>query len=156
MRVLSLTQPWAELVVLGEKRVETRDWATGYRGPLLIHASKGYPRAAQVFRNDSVVEDALRRHGLLVSPLPLGAIIGSVELVDCVPVDSEKWRGMVKRVDPREWIWGNLEPGQNPQRVAWMLQRARKLPVAIPAAGSLGLWTWELPGADEAALRGGG
>jgi hypothetical protein len=43
MKCISLIQPWASLVLLGEKRYETRNWSTAYRGPLLIHASKGMP-----------------------------------------------------------------------------------------------------------------
>lgn len=40
MRAISLWQPWASLVVLGAKKIETRHWSTNYRGPLLIHAAK--------------------------------------------------------------------------------------------------------------------
>lgn len=40
MRLLSLHEPWATLMMLKFKRVETRDWAPAYRGPLAIHASK--------------------------------------------------------------------------------------------------------------------
>lgn len=36
MRALSLYQPWASLIAFGEKKVETRGWATDYRGPLEI------------------------------------------------------------------------------------------------------------------------
>jgi hypothetical protein len=38
MKALTLYQPWASLVALGHKTVETRKWATTYRGPLAIHA----------------------------------------------------------------------------------------------------------------------
>lgn len=40
MKALSLTQPWASLVAVGAKRIETRSWRTSYRGPLAIHAAK--------------------------------------------------------------------------------------------------------------------
>lgn len=43
MKALSLTQPWATLVAIGAKKIETRSWSTSYRGPVAIHASKGYP-----------------------------------------------------------------------------------------------------------------
>src|SRR4051812_42520238 len=43
VKVLSLTQPWASLVAIGAKQIETRSWRTHYRGPLLIHASAGFP-----------------------------------------------------------------------------------------------------------------
>jgi hypothetical protein len=38
MRTLSIRQPWAWLIVNGHKPVENRDWATSFRGPVLIHA----------------------------------------------------------------------------------------------------------------------
>ncbi len=41
MRTLTLTQPWATLVALGAKTIETRSWQTSYRGPLAIHAGQG-------------------------------------------------------------------------------------------------------------------
>ena len=41
MTVISLLQPWAQLVVLGAKKIETRSWNTAFRGELLIHASLG-------------------------------------------------------------------------------------------------------------------
>lgn len=34
MRGLSLTQPWATLVAIGAKKIETRSWTTTYRGAL--------------------------------------------------------------------------------------------------------------------------
>jgi len=40
MKALSLWQPWASAIALGSKRIETRGWATSYRGPLAIHAAK--------------------------------------------------------------------------------------------------------------------
>lgn len=39
-RALSLWQPWASLIAVGAKAVETRGWSTPYRGLLAIHAAK--------------------------------------------------------------------------------------------------------------------
>jgi hypothetical protein len=39
MKTLTLHQPWATLVALGAKQIETRSWAASYRGPL---AAAGY------------------------------------------------------------------------------------------------------------------
>jgi hypothetical protein len=38
MRILTLTQPWATMVALGVKRIETRAWSTRYRGALGLFA----------------------------------------------------------------------------------------------------------------------
>ena len=35
MKALTLTQPWATLAAIREKRLETRGWRTSYRGPLV-------------------------------------------------------------------------------------------------------------------------
>ena len=40
MKCLSLKQPFANLLALGEKTVELRKWNTKFRGKFLIHASK--------------------------------------------------------------------------------------------------------------------
>lgn len=43
MKALTLHQPWASLVALGVKTIETRSWGTSYRGPLAIHAGTTRP-----------------------------------------------------------------------------------------------------------------
>jgi hypothetical protein len=40
MKAISLKQPWANLVASGKKTIETRKWATKYRGDLVICSSK--------------------------------------------------------------------------------------------------------------------
>jgi ASCH domain len=58
MKIISIRQPWAGLIVSGLKDVENRTWPTRYRGPILIHASQ---RPDEISR-----EDIERRFG--VSP----------------------------------------------------------------------------------------
>jgi hypothetical protein len=45
MKALSIRQPWAWLILNAGKDIENRDWLTRFRGPFLIHASKGMTRA---------------------------------------------------------------------------------------------------------------
>jgi len=40
MKAISLWEPWATAIAIGAKKIETRSWATSYRGPLAIHAAK--------------------------------------------------------------------------------------------------------------------
>ena len=40
IKALSVRQPWANLIAKGEKSIETRKWATDYRGPLVIASCK--------------------------------------------------------------------------------------------------------------------
>lgn len=95
MKALSLTQPWASLVALGEKRIETRSWGTEYRGRLAIHATRGSPAGLRLGERFDVgpfeVERADNGAGLLLRGprlnwpyrLPQGAIVATCELVDC-------------------------------------------------------------------------
>lgn len=46
-RALTVRQPWASLIALGVKTIETRSWSTAYRGPLVIHAGQRRPTVAE-------------------------------------------------------------------------------------------------------------
>jgi ASCH domain len=109
LKVLTVRQPWASLIVAGVKDVENRSWRTNYRGRLGIHAGS------------RIEQDALEVHGhLLDEDLPLGALIGTVTLVDCVDDSSSSW------AIPGDWHWilADAQP----------LARPRRMP------GKLGLW----------------
>jgi len=40
MKAISVKQPWANMIAAGEKTIESRTWATDYRGEILIVSSK--------------------------------------------------------------------------------------------------------------------
>ena len=40
MKALSIKEPWATLILDGEKTIETRIWQTSFRGKILLCASK--------------------------------------------------------------------------------------------------------------------
>jgi len=84
MKIISIRQPWAALIVSGIKDVENRTWPTRYRGQLLIHASKE--------PDDTSTDDIERRFGVrLPQELPLGGIVGVTEIVNCVRPHSSTW-----------------------------------------------------------------
>ncbi len=72
MKTLTLTQPWAQLIAIGAKRIETRSWGTKYRGPIAIHAAKGFPKWARETCLRSPFIEALNRANYLPD-IPLGA-----------------------------------------------------------------------------------
>lgn len=41
MKLITLWDPWATLMALSAKKIETRHWKTDFRGPVAIHAAKG-------------------------------------------------------------------------------------------------------------------
>lgn len=135
MKVLTLTQPWATLVAVSAKQIETRSWYTAYRGPLLIHAAKGFPKWAKETAEEDDFRNAL--NGLLPGQLPISAILCKVELVGCVRTDSvDKLRsvGIVPRA--QEILFGDYGEG----RWAWGLRMVEVFTEPIPAKGALGLW----------------
>lgn len=141
MRVLSLTQPWATLVCLGAKKNETRSWHTTYRGPLLIHASKSYPKWAKDYERTEPFYSALHPRGYADwVGLSCGHIIGQVEVIDCVSVES------LTELNPNEEAFGDYSAN----RYAWILRNPRFLPKPIPAKGHLGLWFHSGNNADPA------
>ena len=44
MKDISLWQPWASLIALDQKSIETMGWGTRFRGPIAIHAAKRFQR----------------------------------------------------------------------------------------------------------------
>lgn len=95
MKVLSIKQPYAWLIIHGGKNIENRTWNTTFRGRFLIHASKtpDLTAPAEVWALVPAVG------------LCFGGIVGSVELVDVVNHSDSKWffgpKGFVLR-DPEE------------------------------------------------------
>lgn len=88
MKALSIRQPWAWLIVNGHKDIENRTWSTNYRGPVLIHASKGmtwdeYAGAIVSARYATRGEDFARAMPNF-KDIERGGIVGVANLVDCV------------------------------------------------------------------------
>lgn len=79
MRILTICQPYARLIVRGAKRVENRVWSTTYRGPLLIHAGKS---RSWLGKGE---ESAYESSGEL---LEFGAIVGMADLIDVVHISQ--------------------------------------------------------------------
>jgi len=75
MKALSLKQPFAELILIGRKKIELRKWNTKFRGEFYIHASL------------SCDKEAMREFGF--SELPRGCIVGKARLVDVKKYLSE-------------------------------------------------------------------
>lgn len=131
MKALSLLQPWATLVVIGHKRIETRGWSTAYRGPLLIHAGKG--KAGKLLTSGPPFMQYIPDF----EALPFGALIGKVTLVDCVRIRTEEWMGAeMETLTLEERAFGDYRAG----RWAWMLDDAVAFEEPRPMRGSLGLW----------------
>jgi hypothetical protein len=103
MKTLTIKQPWASLIVKGVKVVdevylkdiENRTWRTNFRGRVLIHAAeKPWTWQAFVkylFENIPSIYELFPEKRSWLESLTMGAIIGSVEIVDCVINHPSIW-----------------------------------------------------------------
>jgi activating signal cointegrator 1 len=154
MKAISILQPWASLIVLGHKRIETRSWNTKYRGRLLIHASAKYAHDQHQLALNSPFFQPLKDAGYqffglpggrnkISTTMPLGAIIGEVELVNTET--SEKILANL----PKSMYWGKeneLAFGDySPNRYGWYVNKPFSYPVTFPAKGKLGIWDYDGP-----------
>ena len=153
MKMLTLTQPWATLVAIGAKTIETRSWATDYCGPLAIHAAKGFPDWAQGFASKYPAYDALAKTGYhtivdrqgVSHNLPRGCVVATCRLVGCFRITRSATyqlpTGERVEITTLEEAFGDYTPG----RWGWVLADVRALPTPLPARGALGLWEWDAP-----------
>jgi len=74
---LSIRQPYCHNILYDEKDIENRNWPTRLRGPVLIHASKGFDR-----------ED---KDEIFTKSMPRGGVVGIMEIVDCVTDSPSRW-----------------------------------------------------------------
>jgi activating signal cointegrator 1 len=146
MKALSLWQPWATLIVLGEKRFETRSWSTSYRGPLLIHAAKSTKGmdACNNFPFAGVLVNAgYERLNNGKRRLPMGAALCIVNLAGVYRTEDVRQKMRDYDDDPQssyaryEHHFGDYSPG----RFAWQLLNLRLLNGdPVPMKGAQGLF----------------
>ncbi len=96
MKALSIKQPWASLIAHGIKDIENRTWATKYRGTIYIHASSkpSFNNLTLNLTHDQIDQMVLGDFCQLDSrsiAYPKSAIIGTVDIVDCVINHGSIW-----------------------------------------------------------------
>ncbi len=137
MKAISIWQPWSSAIALGLKTIETRGWATPYRGPLAIHAAKRWGREQKEFLARE------RANGRLLGDIPLGAIVAVARLAEI-----QRTVGLVGVATPIERLYGDYSPG----RYGWILADVRALKTPIQFRGAQGLF--DVP--DRLIEMGGG
>ena len=127
MKVLTIKQPWATLIMQGDKRFEFRSWQTKHRGELLIHAGK------------TIDKEAVKRlEKYLPKDLPLGKILGKVTLVDCIRMSPEFKEELLKENSD---IYTKSSFNEN---FGWQLENVQVFDVPIDAVGHLSLWKYDV------------
>lgn len=147
MRAASLWQPYAQLSVLGLKHIETRGWYTKHRGPLAMQATKARPKELNGIEYRGEFWEAFMPYFIEMPPwtignlgqkgaLPMGAIVGTVNIVDCVPIESLYGSAYDT---PRERAFGDWSEG----RFGWIMESPVVFDKPVPIAGKQGLWNWD-------------
>lgn len=141
VKCISLWQPWASLIAIGAKRVETRSWETKYRGPLAIHAASSWTRYMrekcfepeflralrinQGGEDDAMIERITAARGHIVATCRLAAIFPTPEepKLPNVAFTLRAKSGETHEVSKIERAFGNYLPG----RFAWVLEDIKPL-----------------------------
>ena len=128
MKVLSIRQPWATLIMAGQKDIENRTWRTHERGHIAIHACSNFnglfnaerKKVVRLCKAQGFDDLALKLESLEHRDYPFGAILGTAELFDCVDFNDSPW------------FTGPF---------GFRLRDIRPLKRPMPIKGMLGLWT---------------
>lgn len=120
MKVLSLKQPFAELIVSGKKKIELRNWSTNFRGEFLIHASK----------NPDL--NSMKKFGF--GNLPCGVIIGKANLINVKCYGNEIEHNADKNLHLADSSWGKF---------GFVLENAERIN-PVSAKGKLNFWDFNL------------
>ena len=148
MKALTILQPWASLIAIGAKKIETRSWPTKYRGPIAIHAGKEMWHLTLMQGNQLLQDAVIRAFGGEPNRargsaqggnfnLPYGAVIAIAEIVDCKPTEGFIFGGTQRDISEDELLFGDFTPG----RYAWILDNIRRIE-PVPARGMQRIWNW--------------
>lgn len=118
MKAITVCEPYASAIIFGPKRVENRGSRWHFRGRLLIHAGKSRKYMGTL---NAMELDAWPEYD--ESKLVFGAILGSVEVYDCVVLR--------RQMSDDPWAFG-----------PWclLLRAPIAFPKPIPYRGALGLF----------------
>lgn len=124
MKCISVSQPFADLIISGKKTIELRKWNTNFRGEFFIHA----PIKINL-------DDCKRLK--ITKQLVTGAIIGKAELYDV-----KKYNSLVEIKKDRKLHFASKN--FQGKTYGFKIKNAKPLRVPIPWKGQLGLFDVEL------------
>ena len=125
MKCLSVSQPYADLIVKGKKTIELRTWNTKLRGEFLVHAPLKIKK--NVCLNMGIDETKLRT----------GVIVGKTEIYDVKVYNSvvELKADYKKHFAFEEFLY---------HKYGFLLKNPKELRIPIPYKGGLGFFNVSL------------
>ena len=174
LKALTINEPWASLIVSGEKTIETRPYATSFRGKIAIHAAKSsrFVDRPQDFNAIpaflKLIHYQIKRGKIqsefMADSLDLGCIIATADLVDCrkiigtrdEPVTLAATRETIMVANSKIILEGNpynmeidgtreYDLGDyTPGHYAWIFKNIHRIIQPIPVKGHPQLWNFEM------------
>lgn len=132
MKAITVRQPWAWAIMNAGKDIENRNWKTHFRGKVALHAALGMTRDEYENGCEYIKRISPKLRIPAYEDLARGAIIGTIEITDCVK-DSES-----------RWFEGDF---------GFVIARPKKLNKPIPCKGALSFWN--LPQSIEYRIKKG-
>ena len=125
MKCLSVSQPFADLIVSGKKTIELRKWNTNFRGEFLVHAPL------------KIKTDEVKRFKIN-KKLTTGAIVGKAELYHVKKYNTKK-----EIIEDKQFH----HAGENFQKskYGFMIKNAKSFKIPIPWKGQLGFFEANIP-----------
>jgi len=110
-KAISLWEPWASLMAMGIKTIETRHWATKYRGDLIICSAK---KDIGVKALSSLLNSFPKQVSQqLIHNLSYGKALCKVTVTDCKLTQNI--------TDQEQFPYGNFEPN----RYGWITENVQ-------------------------------
>lgn len=125
MKCLSVSQPFADLIVSGKKTIELRKWNTNFRGEFLVHS----PLKVRI--NDC-------KRLKISKKLVVGAIIGKVEIIDVKKYTSK----LEVKSDAKKHL---ASTDFFNRKYGFVLKNPKSFRIPIPCKGKLGFFEVRLP-----------
>lgn len=167
MKAITILEPWASLIACGAKKIETRSWATKYRGKIAIHTGKTSKIVDRPQLFEAIpaflkltyyhVKEG-KKNEYMRNNLNLGCVIATADLIDCRKIIGTKdemvnIKGIGETVIPNKKIMleGDMEVDgvsecylgdYTPGRYAWILDNIERIE-PVPAKGKQRIWNWE-------------
>lgn len=145
MKVISIWQPYASLIIENHKFIETRSWAApksliGQR--IGIASTKTIKPEQRLLTLDPDFDYYYSKTRLPdLDDLVHGAILGTVILHSCDVITEED----LEEITEEEQTFGVFTPG----RYAWRLRQPIKFEKPIYTRGYQGIWEWNEPGGNN-------
>ena len=133
MKCLSVSQPFADLIIQGKKTIDLRNWNTKYRGEFLVHSPQ------------KIQKDACKRLRINPAELVTGVIIGKVEIVSV-----KKYENKTQILKDKKFHFASSGTFK---KFGFILDNPKKLRVPVPCKGKLGFFEFHPKKTDENFIK---